>query len=117
MFKPIRGKEVVTYVPRGKKPLFLVVGDSHLKCVIWRLRDEGKKKSGKVERAEDTAVVAVPGGEFFHVEALFRHWLFENVGGSSVFGSVEHVVIAAGGNDLGACGGGVVITTNQFEGR
>ena len=62
-------------------------------------------------------MVAVPGGEFFHVDALFRRWLFENVGGSSIFGTVEHVVIAAGGNDLGARGGGVAITINQFEGR
>ena len=91
----------MTYVPKGKRPLFLVVRDSHLK---WGLRDEAKKKSGKAERAEDTAVVAVPGGEFLHVEALFRRWRFENVGGSSVFGAVEHVVIAAGGNDLGARG-------------
>ena len=117
MFKPVLGKDVVAYVPSGKKPVFLVVGDSHLKCVIWSLRDEAKKKSGKAERAEDTAVVAVPGGEFSHVEALFRCWVMEDVGGLSVFGAVRHVVVAAGGNDLGARGGGVAITTNKFQRR
>ena len=63
-------------------------------------------------RIDDVAVVSIPGGSFGHADGLIRRW-----SSRASLNKMETIVVSMGGNSLGRRGGGVAMTTQEWEGE